>query len=216
MPGIAPRGGGCLARGPAQPPDPGRVLGSSSVPPTGPSFRCHAHLARANCWRLITATHPDQATNSSGAGKGTRHRAAAPCQPPPAPCLSFPTPIPAQGGRRELPGGCGAGRGGSHGHSLAPHHPEGWMLPGSAHRSPQPGSCPGAGAPPDGAVPGARLLSEQLQARRWWLGCNGAGAVAEGWRAPCPGDAAPFCWALTSGRGPLPQAPPRASFQLST
>lgn len=187
-------------------------MGSSSVPPTGPSFRCHTHLARANCWRLITATHPDQATNSFGAGKGTRHRAAAPCQPPPAPCLSFPTPIPAQGGRRELPGGLRGWHGG------AP------TVTASLPITLRAGCCPALRIAPRSQARArvrgprqmgpCRLLSEQLQARRWWLGCNGAGAVAEGWRAPCPGDAAPFCWALTSGRGPLPQAPPAPAFNF--
>lgn len=194
--------------------------------PTGPSFRCHTHLACANSWRLIRASHRDEPANSFGAGKWTQHRAAAPCEPPPAPCLSFPAAGSAQGGRRELPRGCGAARGGSHGHGLAPHHPQGWILPSSPHTSPQTAAtlgagaapCPGAGAPTDGDVPGARPLSEQQHGP-----ADGGGAAAAGpgpgpW--PRPGERRalgmrPLLLGSHLGQRPLPQAPaPAFNFQL--
>lgn len=205
MPGIAPRGGGCLARGPAQPPGPGRGLLSLSVLPTGPSFRCHTHLARANCWRLITATHPDEATNSSGAGEGTRPRASHPLLPASvSPLLSLPGV-----GAGSCPGGCGAGKGGAPtgtsslpitlGAGCCPH----WAR--ARVRGPRQmgpcrvrGFCLSSTRPADGGCSGA-----------------GAGAVAEGWRAPCPGDAAPFVGLSPRAEAPSPGAP-RASFQLST
>ena len=79
--------------------------------------------------------------------------------------------------------------------------------------------CSGAGDPTDGDVPGVRALSEQwrlhsdpqmVEGRLCWgqgRGRSHASAV--------PWGCGPFCWALTSGRGPFPRRPaPAFNFQL--